>query len=174
MICFLKLLPSRYLWRRNPSSILLIKSLSEVLVSRSVDNSVRVRVSFYRIVHISAIQSPVCRAASCLWTLSLAVCNEIRSLCHSVNHWCHWLNWFGLYRAKFCYPQNISLTYKLFWAENNLGPKGSERNFELPPHCLKDVEGLFQDRSLALVDRKKPSKICLLTFLSVSHCLCRA
>ena len=38
-------------------------------------------------------------------------------------------------------PQNVSLAWGLFQADDNQGPKDSGRTFDLPPNCLKNVDG---------------------------------
>ena len=79
---------------------------------------------------------------------------------------------------------NISLACGLFWSENKQGPKDSGRMFDLLHKYLKIIDrGPLSRRELSLqittgvvrcVNREELSKVCLLKFISVSHCLHRA
>ena len=55
---------------------------------------------------------------------------------HAVNHYLR-LNRIG---EQNLLPLNVSLACGLFQAENNQGPKDSERNFDLPLNCLKNID----------------------------------
>ena len=66
--------------------------------------------------------------------------------------------------------QNVSLESRLFQAENNQGPKDSERNFELHVNCLKEFRRKVcsQNRAITAISAKNMAR-CVCGAESVSH-----
>ena len=79
----------------------------------------------------------------------------------------------GLQRSKIYPLQNVSLACRWFWAEKSQSPKDSERTFDFPPNCSKNV-----DKRAVTIDNygmnwacSRNLAKCLLEFLSVPLCM---